>query len=66
MAKSRFYYQVGPGCLMCVYECPAKAISVRENESAFIDAEKCVGCGRCIANCQSEAIYRLERKETDD
>ena len=53
-------------CLMCVYECPAKAISVRENESAFIDAEKCVGCGRCIANCQSEAIYRLERKETDD
>ena len=48
MAKSRFYYQVGPGCvlcLMCVYECPAKAISVRENESAFIDAEKCVGSG---------------------
>lgn len=69
MAKSRFYYQVGPGCvlcLMCVYECPVRAICVREDESAYIDAEKCVGCGRCASNCQSEAIYRLERKETDD
>ena len=69
MAKTRFYYQVGPGCvwcLMCGYECPVKAISVHEDESACIDADKCIGCGRCAYNCQSEAIHRLERKETHD
>ena len=69
MAKTRFYYQVGPGCVLClmrVYECPVKAISIHEDESACIDADKCIGCGRCAYNCQSEAIHRLERKETHD
>ena len=65
MAKSKYYYEVSPGCvlcLMCVYECPAGAISVKEDVSTRIDANKCIGCGRCADNCQSEAIHRLERE----
>ena len=52
-------YKVGGGCvlcLMCAYECPQKAIEIRENVSAYIDPEKCVGCGRCYDACQAEAI----------
>jgi len=56
-------FKVGGGCvlcLMCVYECPLGAISVKENESTYIDPEKCVGCGRCYTNCQAEAIIKVE------
>ncbi len=52
-------YKVGGGCvlcLMCVLECPVKAISIRENVSAYIDPARCIGCGRCADNCQAEII----------
>jgi len=58
------YYQVVGGCklcLMCVYECPVDAISIQENVSVNIDADKCIGCGRCYRNCQAEAIERKEK-----
>lgn len=47
-------------CLMCVYECPVGAISIKENVSAVIDANKCIGCGRCYKNCQAAAITPKE------
>ena len=56
-------YRVGGGCvlcLMCVYECAAGAISIKENVSTVIDPEKCVGCGRCMRNCQTGAIVKVE------
>jgi len=47
---------------MCYYVCPTKAISLKPNVTAVIDAEKCIGCGQCADNCQAEAIVRVERK----
>ena len=58
-------YKVGSGCaicLMCIYRCPTKAISVIENVSAYIDPEKCIGCGTCYNNCQPEAIIKIEEE----
>ena len=47
-------------CLMCVYECPKHAISIIEDVSTVIDPEKCIGCGKCAANCQREIIHPYE------
>ena len=58
-------YRVGGGCvlcLMCVYECPVKAISSMEDVSTKIDEEKCLGCGRCYNACQAEAIIKVEKQ----
>ena len=55
-------YKVDGGCvlcLMCVYECPVKAISIKENESTVIDEDKCIGCGKCYRNCQTGAIVKI-------
>ncbi len=60
MAKT--YYSVGGGCvlcLMCFDECAVGAIHIEENVSSVIDKDKCVGCGRCAANCQAEAIVKI-------
>lgn len=58
-------YKIAGGCTlcgMCLYECPAKAISMTEN-GAVIDSGKCAGCGRCFDNCASEAIRAYECEE---
>ena len=47
------------GCLLCVPECPADAISVSEAggaKKAIIDESKCIKCGRCYATCPFGAI----------
>jgi len=62
MAK-KVYYTVGGGCVLCMtclYQCPRHAISMIANETCVIDPEKCVGCGRCADQCQSEAIIRVD------
>ena len=62
----KFVYEVKGGCalcLMCVYECKVGAISIKENVSAVIDQDKCIGCGRCYNNCQAEAIIRKNREK---
>ena len=43
-------------CLSCIYQCPVRAISIIEDVSVVIDKEKCLGCGKCAAVCQKEAI----------
>ena len=43
-------------CLSCIYQCPVRAISIIEDVSVVIDKEKCLGCGKCAAVCQMEAI----------
>ena len=61
----KVYYKVGGGCVLClccVYECPAGAVSVKENVSAVIDKDRCLGCGRCYNECQAEAIIKIEEK----
>lgn len=55
-------YEVGGGCvlcLMCVYGCPVRAIEIVENVSTKIDLDKCIGCGKCEASCQAEAIIPI-------
>lgn len=43
------------GCSACVYNCPAKAICVREDDegflSPFVDSALCTDCGKCIRLC---------------
>ncbi len=44
----------------CYSVCPRKAIEIRNNR-AYIDSEKCVGCGLCAKACQYYSIVKLER-----
>lgn len=65
MAK-KIKYKVGGGCvkcMTCIYQCPMRAIKIIPNVSAYIDPDKCVGCGRCSESCQPEAIIPYEYEE---
>ncbi len=56
-------YEVGGGCelcLMCVYGCPVRAITIIEDVSTVIDKEKCIGCGKCESTCQAEVIHPVK------
>ncbi len=44
------------GCLACVRECPADAISGEAAEPQLIDQELCVKCGMCHAVCKFDAV----------
>jgi Fe-S-cluster-containing hydrogenase component 2 len=43
------------GCGSCVDECPAAAISLKD-EIAVVNEEECLGCGACEDVCPSGAI----------
>ena len=43
------------GCMKCVKECPAKAISAKDN-LASVDQSKCSGCGTCVEVCVTKCI----------
>ncbi len=45
-------------CNTCVFECPIQAIRMT-GDGAWIDEERCTGCGICIPHCASEAIIRV-------
>ncbi|MEW6686490.1 MAG: 4Fe-4S binding protein [Candidatus Edwardsbacteria bacterium] len=46
-------------CNPCETTCPKEAIKVGEDINALpqFDAEKCTGCGICIANCPGLAVF---------
>ena len=55
-------YTVDAGCCFCqecLFACPVGAINIDKN-GAHIDSEKCIGCGKCVKNCASEAIVKIE------
>jgi NAD-dependent dihydropyrimidine dehydrogenase PreA subunit len=43
------------GCGICVDECPATAIELK-NDKAKIDKEECTDCGTCVDSCPNNAI----------
>ena len=48
------------GCDVCRWLCKAEAITFDHN-GAHVDPEKCVGCGKCVENCQSYSIKMVNR-----
>ena len=46
---------VGKWCGICASECPTEAIII--NDYAYVDDDKCTGCGKCVKNiCPNYAI----------
>lgn len=46
----------------CEKVCPVDAISVRENNIAFVKREICLSCGACINVCPKHCIERIPAK----
>lgn len=57
------------GCGKCVKECKFEAISM-ENNLAYIHAEKCTLCRKCVAVCPTNAIWEVNfpvrKKQSND
>lgn len=43
------------GCRSCMRSCPKDAISIVDS-AAYIDPQKCIGCGECISMCYYRVI----------
>ena len=42
-------------CKKCIQWCPQEAI-IEKDGKAFIQSEKCIGCGECLAVCRFDAV----------
>ena len=58
--KLKFAPEKCIGCLLCVKDCPAKAIKINKvgdkKYEAEIDLGKCVYCGQCVDSCPKKAL----------
>lgn len=54
-------------CNPCVAACKQGAITMAEdiNETPRLDADKCTGCGICVASCPGLAIFLVNRDFSD-
>lgn len=52
------------GCGLCVRNCPAGAITLKDNV-AYIDQAKCTGCGLCKEKCPKKIILDAKAPFTD-
>lgn len=43
-------------CGVCVFKCPAKALSFDENRILQFSGANCIGCGACQVNCPQNSI----------
>ncbi|MFC1896689.1 DUF362 domain-containing protein [Thermodesulfobacteriota bacterium] len=51
------------GCETCIDHGRFGAVSMKDDK-AFVDVEKCFGCGSCVVMCPVEGAVRLEPVET--
>lgn len=51
------------GCGACVTACPFGAITMQDDDKAFI-TEACTICGACVETCPVDTIVREEEKKT--
>ena len=43
--------------------CPVRAIGIDRGITARVDRDKCVGCGKCAAECPASVITLQEAEE---
>lgn len=54
-------------CGLCLKECPETAVSVLPTDGKVqIDWDLCTNCGKCVAVCPSNALYRFGQEMTVD
>lgn len=46
-------------CLLCLRECPTKAVHGEKDQVHWIEQEKCTKCGACYQVCNFDAVKRL-------
>jgi NADH-quinone oxidoreductase subunit F len=44
------------GCTLCAKNCPVNAIQGEKKQVHYIQHDKCIKCGQCMDNCQSQAV----------
>ena len=63
VCKSLTDYYIDPkecqACLICLRECPTKAIEGEKDQVHWIDQEKCEKCGICYEVCKFDAVKKL-------
>lgn len=65
--KLKFHPELCIGCKMCMRDCPARAINIKEvGEKKFvleIDLGKCVYCAQCVDSCPKKALESTDEFE---
>lgn len=46
------------GCMVCLRNCPSKAITGEKRKVHFINKEKCIKCGVCFEVCKFNAVVK--------
>ncbi|HPU02141.1 MAG: 4Fe-4S binding protein [Firmicutes bacterium] len=54
------------GCGACMDSCAEEAISMTEEDVAYIDPKKCARCGVCASLCPQEAIEEVDEEEVEE
>ena len=52
--------KIGADCVAC--GCPLSAIRIWNGITARVDADRCVGCGKCAAECPATIITLEENR----
>ncbi len=53
------------GCGLCVRDCPALDIVIKENKKAEVKNANCIKCGHCVAVCPKDAVFTDEYDMSD-